>query len=146
MKKKLVKSCHKNKKDRLDDLISCDGEDPGPSTEWICAIDRGGLTHINNLTFELFLTMEYCIRNHVLAGSEYRDVQAQLKQNDDILFCWSVLTASWRDGIATTILDMIIDLWIVIRGFSMASAWVEHYKVTQKKTTQKSKALRKTLL
>ena len=27
------------------------------------------LTHINNLTFELFLTMEYCIRNHVLALS-----------------------------------------------------------------------------
>ena len=83
--------------------------------------------------------MEYCIRHHVLAGSELRDVQAQIKQNDDILFCWSVLTASWSDDIA-----MIIDLWIVIRGFSMASAWVEHYKVTQKKTTQKSKALRKT--
>ena len=112
----------------------------GPSTEWICAIDHEGRTHINNLTFELFLTMEYCIQNHVLAGSEYRDVQAQLKQNDDILFCWSVLTASWSDDIA-----MIIDLWIVIRGFSMASAWVEHYKVTQKKTTQKSKALRKAL-
>ena len=86
------------------------------------------------------------MQNHVLAGSEYRDVQAQLRQNDDILFCWSVLTASWSDDIAPTILDMIIDLWIVIRGFSMASAWVEHHKVTQKKTTQKSKALRKTLL
>ena len=36
LKKKLVKSCHKNKKELLlcfDDLISCDGEDPGPSTE-----------------------------------------------------------------------------------------------------------------
>ena len=96
MKKKLVKSRHKNKKDLLlclDDLISCYGEDLDPSTEWICAIDRGGLTHVNNLTF---VTMEYCIRNHVLAGSELRDVQAQLKQNDDILFCWSVLTASWE--------------------------------------------------
>ena len=27
----------------------------------------------------------------------------------------------------------------------MASVWVEHYKVTQKTTTQKSKAVRKTL-
>ena len=54
------------------------------------------------------------------------------KQTDDILFCWSVLTASWSDDIA-----MIIDLWIVIRGFSMASTWVEYYKVTQKKKTQK---------
>ena len=61
-KKKLIKSGHKNKKDLLlclNDFIACDGEDPGPSTEWIYAIDCGGLTHINNLTFELFLTMEY---------------------------------------------------------------------------------------
>ena len=68
-----------------------------------------------------------------------------MKTNNDILFCWSVLTASWSDEVATTIFEMIIDLWIVIRGFSMASALVEGYKVTQKKTTQKSKALRKTL-
>ena len=148
MKKKHIKSSHKNKKDLLlclHDLIACDGEDPGPSTEWIYAIYRGGLTPKNNLTFELFLTMEYSIRNHILAGSELGDVKVQMKTNDDVLFCWSVLTASWSDEVTTTILEMIIDLWIVIRGFSMASALVERYKVTQKKTTQKSKALRKTL-
>ena len=78
------------------------------------------LAHLlNGFAIDRVLTMEYCIQNRVLAGSEYRDVQAQLKQNDDNLFCWSVLTASWSDYIATTILDMIIDLWIVIQGFSM---------------------------
>ena len=80
--------------------------------------------------------MEYCIRHHVLAGSELRDVQAQIKQNDDILFCWSVLTASWSDDIA-----MIIDLWIVIRGFSMASAWVEHYKWPRRRRLKSQKLL-----
>ena len=97
LKKKLIKSGHKNKKDLLlclHDLIACDGEDPGLSTEWIYAIYRGGLTHKNNLTFELFLTMEYSIRNHILAGSELGDVKFQMKTNDDVLFCWSVLTAS----------------------------------------------------
>ena len=77
--------------------------------------------------------MEYCIRNHVLAGSELRDVQAQLKQNDDILFCWSVLTASWSDDIA-----MIIDLWIAFQ-------WLVHGLSTTRKMTQKSIALRKAL-
>ena len=41
LKKKLIISGHKNKKDLLlclNDLIACDGEDPGPSTEWIYAI------------------------------------------------------------------------------------------------------------
>ena len=79
--------------------------------------------------------MEYCIRHHVLAGSELRDVQAQIKQNDDILFCWSVLTASWSDDIA-----MIIDLWIVIRGFSMASA-CEYYKWPRRRRLKSQKLL-----
>ena len=83
--------------------------------------------------------MEYSIRNHILAAarSELGDVKVQMTTNDDVLFCWSVLTASWSDEVTTTILEMIIDLWIVIRGFSMASALVERYKVTLKKTTQK---------
>ena len=49
-------------------------------------------------------------------------MQVQLKQNDDILFCWSVLTASWSHEIATTILEMTIDLWIITQGLLMA-AW-----------------------
>jgi hypothetical protein len=36
-------------------------------------------------------------------------------------------------------------MWITVRGFSYASAWVEKMKVAQQKTTQKSKGLRKTI-
>ena len=57
----------------------------------------------------------------------------------------SILTANRSDDVATTILEMVVDLWITVRGFSLAGAWVEEYKITQKKTTQKSKALRKQL-
>ena len=41
------------------------------------------------------------------------------------------------------LLTLVVDMWVTIRGFSHASAWVEKYKVEQKKSTQKSKGLRK---
>ena len=148
LKKKVAKSSRVNKNDLLecvDDLLMCEDEDPGPSADWINAVDRGGLIHINNMTFELFLSMEHNIRGCVKAGQELGDIRYRLKDNEEVLFYWSILTAERTDDVATTILEMIVDLWITVRGFSLAGAWVEELKITQKKTTQKSKALRKQL-
>eukprot|EP00731_Ephydatia_muelleri_P029628 Em0021g151a len=146
LKKKVAKSHHSNKKDLLlclDDLSMCDDDDPGSSADWIRAVDRGSLIHINNMTFELFLSMEQSIRRCVKAGQELGDARSQLKEDENVLFYWSILTANRSDDVATTILEMVVDLWITVQGFSLAGAWVEEYKITQKKTTQKCKALRK---
>ena len=43
-------------------------------------------------------------------------------------------------------LVMIIDMWITVRGFSFASAWIEKYKSANKKSVQKSKGVRKQLV
>ena len=151
LKKKVAKSHHSNKKDLLlclNDLSMCDDDDdPGSSADWIRAVDRGRLIHINNMTFELFLSMEQSIRRCtcVKAGQELGDARSQLKEDENILFYWSILTANQSNDVSTTILEMVVDLWITVRGFSLAGAWVEEYKITQKKTTQKSKALRKQL-
>ena len=42
-------------------------------------------------------------------------------------------------------LSMVVDLWLTVCGYSYSSAWVEKYKVAQKKSTQKSKGIRKQL-
>ena len=39
----------------------------------------------------------------------------------------------------------IVELWLTIRGFSIAGQWMEIYKKCSSKTTKKSKSLRKTL-
>ena len=39
-----------------------------------------------------------------------------------------VYILSWEEDVADKILNMIVDLWITIRGFSLASAWVEQFK------------------
>ena len=38
---------------------------------------------------------------------------------------------------------MVVDMWVCIRRFSQATAWIERYKSAQKKNLQKAKALKK---
>ena len=64
------------------------------------------------------------------------------QQNEDVLFHWTLISATWDDELAAKLMNMIVDLWITIRGFSLASAWIEEYKGATKKTLQKSKPLR----
>ena len=62
------------------------------------------------------------------------------------LIVWLILlseVSGWDEVSATNVLDRVINLWI--HGFSHASIWIEMYKSEQKKTTQKSKGLRKQL-
>lgn len=43
------------------------------------------------------------------------------------------------------LLRMIVDLWLKIRGFSTAAAYVEYYKQCNKKSTTKASGLRRGL-
>ena len=45
--------------EEMDDVVTDDLQD------WINAIDHGGLIHIDNDTYELFLAMEKELRNHL---------------------------------------------------------------------------------
>ena len=40
-------------------------------------------------------------------------------------------------------MKMVVDLYVTIRGFAFANAWVEQYKAATKTNLQKSKGLRK---
>ena len=64
----------------------------------------------------------------------------------DVLFLWSIIMVNWNEDISNTALDLIVDMWITIRGFAQANAWMELYKKEQKKSMQKTKGLRKQLI
>ena len=101
---------------------------------------------INNITFELFLAMEYELRSHIGAQNIYKEAASHIKTSEDVLFfLWDIISTNWEEKVISLLLNLMVQLWIKIRGFSYASAWVEMYKVTHKKTTQKSKGLRKEL-
>ena len=70
-------------------------------------------------------------------------VRSELQQSEDVLFHWSLIAATWDDEVAAKLMTMIVELWVTVRGFSLASAWIERYKGATKKTLQKAKPLRK---
>ena len=52
---------------------------------------------------------------------------------------------NWDSEESDELLKMIIKHYVTMRGVSFAAAFMEKYKQSTKKTTQKSKGLRKTL-
>ena len=56
-----------------------------------------------------------------------------------------MISADWEEE-GDVLLQMIIEHWVTVRGFSYTSAFLEKYKQANKKMVQKSKGTRKNLL
>jgi hypothetical protein len=64
---------------------------------------------------------------------------------DDVQFFWSMISVDIDQHVGEQLLTQIVQLWLTIRGFSTAGAFVEQYKQVTKKSTKKSTSLRKGL-
>ena len=68
--------------------------------------------------------------------------------NDDVQLYWHIATAAFEVDVidvSNSLLRMIVELYVTIRGFSYANGWIEQYKQTHKRSTQRSKGLCKNL-
>ena len=113
------------------------------SEEWTNSIDRGGWIHVSDCVYMVFVHMVIELQKHLKYNSDtsFKDELAGII-NDEVLFYWSMVADNWDE---TELLKEISQHWITIRGFSYVSAFMENYKQSQKKSTQKAKGLRKTL-
>lgn len=151
LKKKLPKSTHPLKSEIqlcIFDLLDEGCENEHDSQNWVHSINRGGLTCVNNITYDLFVAMEIELRNHLhnFVAPNIETIATSILESEDVQFYWCIVSSDWDKRSALALLEMIVSDWVKIRGFSLASAWVEKYKVTQKQTTQKSKGVRKQLI
>ena len=71
-------------------------------------------------------------------------LESSILQNEEVLFQWCILARD-TDGVATTLLEKIVELYVTIRGFAFANSCLELYKEAHKKTLQRKKALRREL-
>ena len=63
-----------------------------------------------------------------------------------MLFSWTAVTSDLDDeDLAKEPLQHIVELWVSIRGFSAACAWMEYYKQHIEITTKRACGLRKGL-
>ena len=156
LKKRLKKSNHPSKGDLLigiDDLCYDDDDDQGgdnDAKEWEQLIDRGGLCHVKDETYQLFYAMELLVRQHLtiqgvgkLTPGSRPEIEKKVLKDEEVLFAWEIASVELDDKTGTILLKMIVQLWLTIRGFSFAGVFIEQYKNTTKKGLQRSKALRK---
>ena len=114
------------------------------STEWISLIDRGGLVHVTNECFQLFLSMETVMRRHLECHETrtgiFKNMESILLYDNGVLFDWLMITGNEEEH--KDILIQLVKQWVVIRGHSFGKSILEEYKQAAKKSTNKSKGLR----
>ena len=122
------------------------------SSDWIDLVDRGGLLHVNTETFMLFTAIEGVVRSHyrvdnlkAVTDGKRHELSQKISASEDVQFQWCMIAVDMSEDVAQTLLNMIIDMWVTIRGFSFVKCYLELYKQRQKKITQRSKGLRKEL-
>ena len=153
--KKIKKSKNPNKAELLlclDDMLQGDTIETEDSQDWIKTADRGGLKHVSSEMYLVICSMEIELQKHLQKDISQvthfkQTVLERIIENEDVVFLWAILSAPWEveTHIEQELLRMVADLWTTIRGFSYVSSWIEKFKATNKKITQKSRGLRKTL-
>ena len=51
-------------------------------------------------------------------GEGSRGRRGRRRGRRDVLFLWSIIMVNWNEDISNTVLDLIVDMWITIRGFA----------------------------
>ena len=94
--------------------------------------------------------MEVLVRQHLivqqagkLGQGSRAEIEKKMLEDEEILFAWSIASAELDDKTSTILLNMIIEVWLTIHGFSFAGAFIEQYKSATKKSLHRSKALLK---
>ena len=101
------------------------------------------------MTYAVFADMELVTRQYINSRPA-RDVNMLsvvdlIMQDENVLFSWSITSASWDPEIAKVLLKLIAEHYVNMRGFSFAKSVMELYKKKAKQNVQKSKGLRKQL-
>ena len=111
--------------DCIKKLVLCDKEyEEDTADDWIKLVDRGGLWHARETTFQVFFALEEGVRQY-LAQLVSVAVTPDLKSkffamDEDILFYLSIATAAFENSF-----KMITELYMTTPGLCYASAWVE---------------------
>lgn len=120
------------------------------SADWINSIDRGGLWHVTDDVFTFFCCVEEVIRHFFrqsnTKGNDVTEVVRGIENNEDVLFQWCILSIELDEKVAELLRDMIIKLYVTIRGHAFANSCMELYKQSKKKTVQKKKGIRSRVL
>ena len=117
------------------------------SENWLNAVDREGLVHINHTAFKMFHAMEMELRQHFMISKiedmdeHHRDkVNTSIVGDVDVQYCMDCVTENLEEE-RKELLHKIVNLYVTVRGFSFTRSWLEMYKQEERKKLQKSRSL-----
>ena len=119
VRKNLDKLSHAKKDDMIYFLVELAGDesDEEAATEdWTNMIDRGGLWHVNDLTYRFFLSMEQVVRCYFKACPKQQEGMNKLIldnviKSDDVAFYWCLIGPDFDDELKEIIERKIVELY-----------------------------------
>ena len=85
-----------------------------------------------------YKTRRYLSRASSRLGKIKPELQPQITSNDNVPFIWALVSPGWVEE-GQALLEQIIDQYVTVRGFSIASGWMKKYKQeAQKKSIPKN--------
>ena len=120
----------------LEQLVRGDGEGDGEcelAGEWTALVNRGWLWKVRDTTFQVFCALEEEVRSSLRAvvlepTHTHKDkLISKLVSSADVQFYWCIAAANFDTGDEEThseLLKHIVHLFVTVRGFAFASAWI----------------------
>ena len=101
--------------------------------QWIRKVDRGGLFHVSDVLYEVFVALEEITRYHLndMADSKGIDKEKVIEcilDDSRLQQLWLMVADELNEEVKNKLLRDVVQLWVTIRGFRYASAIVEEYK------------------
>ena len=120
-------------------------DDDTQSTEWLVAVNRGGLITVNDSVYHLFLEAELEIRQHLSAANVSQDTNVKkilldkILENEEVLFHLDIISYNWEPVESLELFKIMIEHFITVRGFSFVAGFMELYKQSKKRSIGKQK-------
>ena len=111
VRKKTSKSSKQQKDQLVEAILSDDDvEEDDLSSKWMAVVDRGGLLHISDDLYRVFVAMELDIRKHLriekaseMVSSLEGKLASSLLANEDVQFYWCIVCCEVPEEIAREI-------------------------------------------
>ena len=117
-------------------------------------MNRGKLFQISDEVYRFFYDLEMKVSAYLkdifLAAGKVdqskKEIVSSIVDDTDVQFSWLLLCLDLDDeALSNELLEKVVELWLTIRGFSMANMWMEYYKQCSDSSTKSKKGLRKGL-
>ncbi len=127
-----------------------------PSCKWINLVDRGGLYHVQDIIYDIFITIKHFVDNKLskILKNRGESIECLQKHNlswvleeEEVQSVWSqvTLTLIEDESRRQKLLTEIVHMWITTRGHSKTHRLKEEYKVKKKEGIKGKRSLRKEL-